>query len=117
MFTFGDAFAYAKLRIIDKTGPYAGNLVTFTDIPRLRDSNGGNAFTVQPCHTYGRPEAQYLVSAVYPGSNELVLWTLTQPLGGSPSMTAQTVPVSLYDLPPKAQQQGGGTIETGDTRL
>lgn len=119
MFVFNGNFAYAKIRIIDKTGPYAGNPVSFTDIPNLKDPNNASVFTVQPCHTYGpNPQAQYFVSAVFPGSNELVLWTLTNPLAAAPTITAQTVPVSAYDLPPKAQQQtGGNLIDTGDTRL
>jgi hypothetical protein len=119
MFVFNGNFAYAKIRIIDKTGPYAGNPVSFTDIPNLKDPNNVSAFTVQPCHTYGpNPQSQYFVSAVFPGSDELVLWTLTNPLATPPTIAAQTVPVSKYNVPPKAQQQGGGnTIDTGDTRL
>lgn len=119
MFVFDAGFAYAKIRIIDKAGPYAGKPVSFTDIPHLRDPNNAAAFTVQPCHTYGpNPQAQYFVSAVFPGSNELVLWTLTNPLVAAPTITAQTVPVSAYNQAPMAQQQGGGNpIDTGDTRL
>ncbi len=119
MFVFDGAFAYAKIRIIDKSGPYSGGSVTFTDIPNLKDPNNSPAFTVQPCHTFGaNPPAQYFVSAVFPGSNELALWTLTNPLTPAPTIAAATVPVSAYNLPPKAEQQGGGNpIDTGDTRL
>src|SRR5438132_14147155 len=104
MFVFNGSFAYAKIRIVDKTGPYAGNPVSFTDIPQLKDPNNASAFTVQPCHTFGaNPIAEYFVSAVFPGSNELVLWTLTNPLAAAPTITAQTVPVSAYNVPPQAQ--------------
>lgn len=119
MFVFDGAFAYAKIRIIDKTGPYAGLPVSFTDIPNLKDPNNAPAFTVQPCHMYdAHPQAQYFVSAVFPGSDELVLWTLTNPLAATPALVGRTVPVSAYNLPPQAEQQGGGNpINTGDSRM
>jgi len=121
MFRFNGGFQYSKIRIIPKTALYQGGAVTFKDLVRLRDANGGLAFTVQPCHTYGAPQAQYFVNSYFPGTgaaeNKLSVWTLTNPLG-NPALQLRTVTVDPYNLPPDAVQQNSATpLETGDVRV
>lgn len=124
MFAFNGGFAYAKLRIIPKTGPYSGGAVPFTDIPGLVDADGNQAFTVQPCVKFvagpagSDPADQFLVSSLYPGGNEVVLWRLSNPLSAAPTITGKTVPVSAYGMPPHAEQLGNANwIDTGDVRM
>ena len=122
MFRFDGDFQYAKLRIIPKQAVYAGGTITFKDIVRLKNADGSMAFTVQPCHTYGAPQVQYLVNSYYPTSanptqNKLSLWSLTNPLV-TPALSRSTITTSAYGLAPDAAQQGGGTpIDSGDIRI
>jgi hypothetical protein len=121
MFKFGAGYAYAKVRIVPKAGPYAGGVLTFKDFVKLKNADGSMAFTVQPCHTYGAPGTQYLVNSVYPSTtgtqNKLSLWLLQNPLGAT-TLTLKTITVSPYSLPPDAVQKGGGTpFDSGDVRV
>ena len=78
------------------------------------------AFTVQPCHTFGAPQIQYLVNSYFTGAateDRLTLWSLTNPIG-TPTLSARTVTTSPYGQPPKADQQGGGDgLNAGDVRV
>lgn len=121
MFAFGGGFQYAKLRIIPKAGPYSGGALAFTDFVRLRNADGSFVFTLQPCHTYGAPGAQFLVNSIYPSGsgtqNKLSLWRLTNPTAG-PTLTRFTITTDPYSFPPDAVQKGGGIpLDTGDTRV
>lgn len=118
MFTWGDQFSYAKLRILDKTQIYSGKAPTFVDIAKLKEPGGGYAFTVLPCQCFGAPNDFYLVNATYPnaqGATTLVHWTLTDPLG-KPKLKAVAVNVANFSIPPSARQPGG-TLASDDTRL
>ena len=117
MFKFSGGYAYAKVRVIPKAGPYAGGVLTFKDFVKLKNSDGSMAFTVQPCHTYGAPGTEFLVNSYFPSSNRLSLWSLQNPLGAT-TLTLKTVAVSPYSLPPDAVQKGGGTaLDSGDVRV
>jgi hypothetical protein len=121
MFQFNGNFAYAKVRVVPKTAPYAGGVATYSDIVRLQNADGSFAFTVQPCHTYGASTVEYLVNSVYPSQagtqNTLTLWSLTNPLA-SPALARRSVTTSPFSLPPDADQRGGGTpLDTGDVRV
>ena len=117
MFAFGGGFAYSKVRVVPKAGPYAGAAAPFVDFVRLKNADGQLAFTVTPCHTYGAPQVEYLVNSAFPSGNKLTLWHITGPVG-APVMTRATVGVSNYSLPPNAQQKGGGTpLNSGDVRV
>jgi hypothetical protein len=120
----GNSFQYAKLRILNKTELYAGLPVKWYDFWNLKNTNGSLAFTVQPCcHFRGLgPGSAYLVNAIWPSSNILTFWTLTEPLkywsGGAPTLSRVSVPCRSYDLPPQAKQKGSATpITTNDSRL
>jgi hypothetical protein len=115
-------FQYVKIRVIPKTGPYAGGTVTFRDVTGLKHADGQPAFTLQPCHTFGAPGEQYFVSSEYPTSEEstqstLSLWALTNPTG-MPALTRRTVHTDPFALPPAAKQKGSGPpLDSGDIRL
>jgi len=123
MFGWGGDFAYAKIRVIPKDGPYSGGAVSFRDLVRMRNEDDTFAFTIQPCHTFGAPQVEYLVNSIFPrGGNpthdHISLWSLTNPLAGAPTLVRRTVSTDPYGLPPDAEQQGGGTpLDTGDVRM
>lgn len=122
MFGFGGGFQYAKIRIVPKVDIYEGNAATFKDLVRLKDADGSLSFTVQPCHIYGAPQAQYFINSYFPrtpsAETKLSLWTLTDPLEASPTLTLRTITTDPYNLPPDAVQQGGEVpLESGDVRV
>jgi hypothetical protein len=118
MFQFDNEFAYAKIRVIPKDGPYSGGAVKFRDFVKMKNIDGTFAFTIQPSHTYGAPGAQYMVSSFFPEGDQLSLWTITNPTGAA-KLTMKSITVSPYSLPPNATQKGGGAtmLETGDVRV
>jgi hypothetical protein len=61
-FAFGGGFQYAKIRVIPKAGPYSGGAARYFDFVGMKNGNNTMAFTIQPCHTFGAPQVEYLVS-------------------------------------------------------
>jgi hypothetical protein len=117
MFRVGGNFAYAKIRIVPKAAIYAGAPATYFDLVRMKNADNTLAFTMQPCHTYGAPQAQYFVNSLFPQGNELTVWSLTNPLA-NPTLTRRSVAVSSYDLPPDADQKGdNAALDAGDVRI
>ncbi len=117
MFEFGGDFQYAKIRVVPKAGPYTGGAAMFTDFVKMKNADGSLCFTIQPCHTFGAPQVQYLVNTGFPSGNFVTLWHITNPTA-SPTLTSVNVPVSPYDLAPNADQQGGAPpLNTGDVRV
>jgi hypothetical protein len=116
----------ARLRVIPKTAPYGGGVVTYTDFEGLQHPTDKEhpkptpALTVFPCHTWGAPGVQFLVSTrrdTHPVEKSIVLWTVTDP-AGSPRLTSRSVPVPPYAASvPFATQNGGPQIWTGDARV
>jgi hypothetical protein len=118
MFAFGGGFQYAKIRVIPKAGPYAGGAAPYFDFVRLRNADNTVAFTIQPCHTFGAPQVEYLVNSRFPSGNFLTLWQITNPTAATPTLVRKQVPVSPYMLPPNAEQSGGAPpLNTGDVRV
>lgn len=117
MFAFGGNFQYAKIRVVPKAGPYSGGAATFTDFVKMKNADGSLCFTIQPCHTFGAPQVEYLVNTAFPSGNYVTLWQITNPTA-SPTLTSVKVPVSPYNLAPNADQQGGAPpLNTGDVRV
>jgi hypothetical protein len=117
MFAFGGGFQYSKIRVIPKAGPYSGGTAPFFDFVRMRNPDNSMAFTIQPCHTFGAPQVEYLVNSRFPSGNSLTLWRVTNPVT-TPVLTRAAVPVSPYSLPPNADQKGGAPpLNTGDVRV
>jgi hypothetical protein len=115
-FAFGGAFQYAKLRVIPKARPYAGQPPRFFDFVRMQNADNSLVFTLQPCHTFGAPQGEYLVNTSFPSGNTLTLWRVTNPTG-TPVLNRQQVTVSPYSLAPNADQSGGAPpLNTGDVR-
>jgi hypothetical protein len=115
-----------RLRVIPKAAPYAGGVVDFTDFDGLlnpEDPDGARkpAATVFPCHTWGAPGVEFLVSTRSDPSpsNLVTLWTLTDP-AGDPQLTCTSVVVARpypYVMPFGACQQGGPAINAGDAKV
>ena len=117
MFAFNGGFQYAKIRVIPKAGPYSGGTAPFFDFVRMRNPDNTMAFTIQPCHTFGAPQVEYLVNSRFPSGNTLTLWRITNPVG-TPTLTRASVPTGAYSLPPNADQKGGAPpLNTGDVRV
>lgn len=117
MFAFGGGFQYAKIRVIPKAGPYSGGFIPYFDFVGMTNADGTMAYTIQPCHTFGAPQVEYLVNAGFPEGDFLTLWNITNPTG-IPILTRQQVAVSPYSLPPNAEQRGGAPpLHTGDVRV
>lgn len=119
-FTFSnDVFKYSKLRILDKRQLYNNTCgrVRWRDFWNLKNTDGSQAFTVQPAHTFGTPGVEYLINSNSTSGSSVTLWSLINPLT-SPRLTRVSVRVGSYRLPPHADQCGGATpIHTGDARL
>jgi hypothetical protein len=116
-FAFNGGFQYAKIRVVPKAGPYSGGVAPFFDFVRMRNANNTLAFTVQPCHTFGAPQIEYLVNTGFPSGNFLTLWEIRNPTT-TPTLTRRQATISPYTLAPNAAQRGGGTaINTGDVRV
>ena len=117
MFAFGGGFQYSKIRVIPKAGPYSGGSAPFFDFVRMKNADNTMAFTIQPCHTFGAPQVEYLVNSGFPRGNYLTLWQITNPTT-APSLVRRQVAVSPYVLGPDADQSGGAPpFNTGDVRV
>lgn len=117
-FAFDGGFQYAKIRVVPKAAPYSGKPVKFFDFVRMRNADRSMAFTVQPCHTFGAPQGEYLVNTSFPSGNTITLWRIANPTAATPTLTRQQVAVSPYTLAPNADQKGGApALNTGDVRI
>jgi hypothetical protein len=120
MFRFGGAFQYAKVRVLKKAPLLVGSAATWMDFTNLKNADGGAAFTVQPCHTFGAPQVEYLVNSYFTGAateNRLTLWSLTGP-PTAPALTGRTIATAAYGQPPAAGQPGvGAGLNAGDVRV
>jgi hypothetical protein len=117
MFAFGGGFQYAKIRVVPKAGPYSGAVAPYWDFVGMKNPDNTVAFTIQPCHTFGAPQVEYLVNSQFPNGNSLTLWHINAALP-VPSMTRSSVKTSAYSLPPNADQKGGPLpLNTGDIRV
>jgi hypothetical protein len=116
-FAFGGNFQYAKIRVVPKAGPYSGGVATFFDFVGMRNANNSLAFTIQPCHTFGAPQVEYLVNSMFPSGNSLTVWRIA-PSGASFSLTRTSVTTAAYSLPPNAAQKGNNDpLNSGDVRV
>ena len=117
MFAFGGGFKYAKIRVIPKAGPYSGGAAPFFDFTNMKNADNTVAFTIQPSHTFGAPQVEYLANTGFPSANYLTIWRIVNPTS-APVLTRTQVTVSPYSLAPNAVQPGGATpLNTGDVRV
>lgn len=105
-------FDYAKIRIIDKAQLYntACPAITWTDFWNLRDPNDPSTEvgTVRPAVTFGTPGVEYLMNdSHFSTGTYMTLWSLTDPLNATPTLTGLDVPVTASTAPPDANQLGG----------
>ena len=116
-FAFNGGFQYAKIRVVPKARPYSGLAPTFVDFVNMKNPDNTVAFTIQPCHTFGAPQVEYLVNSRFPSGNSLTVWRLA-PSGASFTLTRTSVPTAPYSLPPNAAQRGNNDpLNTGDIRV
>ncbi len=116
-FAFGGGFKYAKIRVVPNAGPYSGGAATFLDFVNMKNPNGTTAFTIQPCHTFGSPQVEYLVNSLFPNGNALTVWHITQS-GSTFSLARTSVATAAYSLGPNAAQKGNNDpLNTGDVRV
>lgn len=116
-FVFNGNFAYAKLRVVPKTGPYSGGAAQFFDFVDMKNDDNTQVFTLQPCHTFGAPQVEYLVNSSFPEGNYLTVWQLVAS-GASFALNRTTVTTSPYTLAPNADQKGNNDpLNTGDVRV
>jgi hypothetical protein len=116
-FAFGGGFQYAKIRVVPKAGPYSGGAAVFFDFVNMKNPDNTVAFTIQPCHTFGAPQVEYLVNSRFPSGNSLTVWRVTQS-GAAFSLTRTSVPTASYAIGPNATQKGNNDpLNTGDVRV
>ena len=116
-FAFGGNFQYAKIRVVPKAGPYSGGAAPFFDFVRMKNADNSSAFTIQPCHTFGAPQVEYLVNSAFPGGTSLTVWRIAQSAAGF-NLTRTRVTTAAYSLPPNAAQKGNNDpLNTGDVRV
>ncbi len=119
MFNFAtDDFEFAKLRIVKKDEVYQFGTVHFFDRWNLKDATGRKADTVQPAHSFGATQIEYLVSLDGFGGNKLTLWNVPNPAASRPKLKKKGVNVGDYAFPPDAPQKGlAALINTGDAGI
>jgi hypothetical protein len=114
-FGFEGGWFGAKIRILPKAELYdaACPAVTYTDFWDLRDPDFPDvkAGTTRPAVTFGSPGVEYLISdSPFSTGTTMTLWSLTNPLDPTPTLTATNVPVTERRSPPNADQLGGSSI-------
>lgn len=118
---FGSEF-YSRVRIIEKTQLYNNDAgpVSWTDFWDLREPDHPliRLDGIRPSIIYGSPGEHYLVNASpYNPGTFFTVWKVLDPVG-TPSLTAENVPVVGYISPANAGQLGGGTaIEAGGAAI
>jgi hypothetical protein len=120
----GGNFAYNKLRIIPKTQLYANTAaaITYTDFWDFRDPEQNAVFDgIRPPNAYSvlNNKAFFINIPPFNPTNYMTVWTLTNPIGPNPSMTADNITVTSYRTPTQPQQLGGGTplLESGSRQI
>ncbi|MHC4093431.1 MAG: T9SS type A sorting domain-containing protein, partial [Planctomycetota bacterium] len=122
-FGFNFSFSYAKIRIIPKSTLYDAGCpaITYTDLWDLQDPDnpGLPVATTRPAVTYGTPGVEYLISdSRFLTGNTVTLWSLTNPLSATPTLTGVNVPVTQRTIAPDAEQLGGGRLlDVGGSRV
>ncbi len=120
MYTSGDSYQYAKIRVLRKYQLYNGDGVNWWDFWGFDNADGSNSFTVKPMcmYTATASPTMYVMNTVSGGATWVTKRTITHPLASGPTLTGPTqINVNTYDVPPSAKQSGGGDlIDTGDCR-
>lgn len=124
-FGFTGGWFGVKLRILPKADLYDPSCpsVTWTDFWDLRDPDNTSVTvgTTRPAVTFGAPGFEYLISdSPYGTGTFMTLWSLSDPLLPSPTLTAVNVAVTASNGgPPNANQLGGSAtlIDVGGRRV
>jgi hypothetical protein len=114
-FGFTGGWSGVKVRILPKAQLYDPTCpaVTYTDFWDLRDPDFPDVkvATVRPAVTFGSPGVEYLINdSPFSTGTTMTLWTLADPLGPAPALSAVNVPVAQRSSPPNADQLGGSSI-------
>ncbi|MGH2460576.1 MAG: hypothetical protein ACRDIY_17115 [Chloroflexota bacterium] len=111
------AFAYSKVRVINKLGLETGSLSGWVDFTGMLNADGTPAMALQPAVNLTVPSAEYLLSAAPLGGSAISVWEVLNPLT-APTLRRATLAVSPYDVPIDATQPGGAQpLDPGDNRM
>ena len=111
-------FQYAKIRNIDKSGPYTCGGVCWWDFWSLTNpADGSLAFSLRAADMNSWPGEYLFVNSVSFGGNFLTEWRLVGPPCAPTSLTSVNLPVAVYDNPPAMQQPDLTFLDCDDARL
>ena len=115
-FTFGGSFITSKIRRLTKADLLDGGGVSWTDWVGIKDSDGGTAFTLQPCQQpYGKFKGRMWFINTHFGTNNKIE---TRFYKNGTLRSPKAVTVATYSIPPDAKQKGDPRlINTNDNRL
>ena len=114
-FTFPGSFITSKIRRLTKVDLLDGGGVSWTDWVGILDSDGGTAFTVQPCQQpYGKLKGRmWFINTRFGSDNKIE----TRFHKGGTLRAPKAVTVATYSIPPDAKQKGDvRLINTNDNR-
>jgi hypothetical protein len=116
----GNSAGYSKLRILGKSQFYNNTCgsISWRDYWGMHNPDGSSTFTLQPAHTYGSSSVEYLLTLNGTGGNTITMWSLTNPLSSSPTLTSVSASIQSFNVAPNAEQCTNATpINTLDSRL
>lgn len=120
LFDSNNQFNEAIIYQINKNDGYAGNSINFQIWSQLSNSPF-SAFTLVPAtngHSTLTGPGMYFVSNKSGGSNQIILWEITNSLGNNPQITQDAISTTTYSPAADANQQGSNeTISNGDCRI
>ena len=111
----------AELRVIQLSDLLAGNsTLTITQFPNVVTASGYTAWAIEPAHTYGSANNEYLVAAAAPfftsPTQQLNLFSINTT--GTPTLSALDLTVPAWTEPPSADQPGApGSVATDSSFL
>ena len=119
---FGATTFHSRVRIIEKTQLYSNDAgpAAWTDFWDFREPDHSLIVLdgIRPSIIYGSPGEHYMVNAApYNPGTFFTVWKILDPVG-TPTITADNIPVVEYLSAPNAGQLGGGTpLETGGNAI
>lgn len=109
-------FAYAKIRVFNKSPFYAGGTISGYDYTNFLDEDNSKAFTAKPTTNLFSNGEIYFVNTKAGGGNVVTLRRIDNPLGGSNLIRVSTSGIGSYSPAPRSPMFNGGTLDPGDCR-
>jgi len=110
----GPEGTYAKIRIFKKSEAYDAGAteLSYVDFWGMTNEDGSTAVNLQPAHTFGESDGEYLLSRPVAFAAYVTLWRITDPVG-TPLLSRSTV-VIRRDEPPSFGPIGAAQPEGKD---